>query len=173
MRLVTVPHSGTTWTRELLDGWGEEFTTHHAWETGFPHPWVAEDEIVCTARDPVLVEISALNRGRWVDFHLWETLEGWMGKKNVHFFRIDCPEDARDAEIRALAAFLDAELHGEVDWSPKNTSSDRLGLKKAYRSGEIPPELDRIWGYLTESAAAPRIQAMFRGLGYDLPWMSP
>ncbi len=88
----------------------------------------------------------------------------------MHFFRVDCPEDERDEEIRKLAEFCGVDVPEDVDWTPKNTSHDRLGLKERYAAGEEPHELRHVFRFLRENED---VQALFRDLGYELPWMDP
>ena len=176
LRLISVPHTGTVFTRYTLArmGWwdrtqqegtpeGRMYHSHHTDEEGYPVPFTADSRIVVPLRDPIMAEISRLNRGSGQPIEHWARIADWRNLENVHFFRVPPTQ----ADVDALAAFVGVE-GVKVDTTPHNTRPDRLGLKVPYAAGEVPEELERQFKWLQSRTD---VQALFRSQGYDLPWM--
>ena len=175
LRLVSHPHTGTVFTRYVLgmmglkdrrEG-GLDYLSHHNHE--FTRGLVLPDDarIVVPLRDPMLAACSRVNRGWGGTFKHWRFMTTLRGP---HFFRVEPPEGVkRSTELRKLAEFVRCPVPLGVDWSPRNGRNDVTGVKAAYKRGEIMPEVQDVWDWLRE---ADDVKAMFRGAGYELPWMT-
>ena len=173
LRLISVPHTGTVFTRYVLglmgltdhrnDGVG--YLSHHTYE--FDGPWLVLPEtarIIVPLRDPMLAECSRINRGFGADISDWDHIT----PLDAHFFRVQQPEGVSRADaVVGLAGFL-GKPAPDVDWTPKNARPDRRNVKSAYARGEITSELRPAWDWLRQSEPT---KALFRAQGYNLPWM--
>ncbi len=185
LRLISVSHTGTVYTRHVLASlgfydvtpgpWRPEmprgtpgarmYESHHTDIEGYPVPFEADGRIVVCVRDPILAEISRLNRqGSGQPVEHWARLADWRHLENVYWFRV--PPDQSDVD--GLAGFLGVESV-EVDVTPRNQRPDAHGLKGPYSRGEVPDQLRRQFEWLQGRTD---VQALFRGLGYELPWMT-
>lgn len=174
LRLVTMPHTGTVFTRYVLglmglfdrrEETGDDYLSHHTYE--FDYPWLVipdDARVIVPLRDPMLAECSRVNRGQGAHVSGWEHI---LRLRDPHFFRVPPPDSDTASELARLAAYVGAEPP-RVDWSPQNSRPDLTGVKSAYRRGEITPELAEAWDYLTHSEP---LNALFRAQGYRLPWM--
>ncbi len=133
--IVSVPHTGTQFTEQLLVGMGYDVRCAHVHSTHpaqNPKEWIERgDKVVIPWRDPELAQISSLNRGQdprplseFADLLLWSERE------NVHLFTVE-PDD-KDMELAHLEAFLEPVRPPVTDWAPVNTSEDVTGRKEAY-----------------------------------------
>lgn len=168
--LISIPHTGTHWLEALLEDMGLAVRRAHLLAPEV-ETWLTEPgPIVVPLRDPMMAAISCLNRDhpdlvwRMVGF---ARMAEWTTNDAVHFFRVDCPVDERRSELAALERFVGVPVPATVDWTPKGAHPDEKHLKAAYEKGRIPEALD---GAL-QIIADPVIVAMFRGFGYELPWM--
>ncbi len=191
--VVTVPHTGTIYTLDLLRDWGVEIERKHLENTdappyggerfgpGFPCPssdeWRAYPDthrVVCTLRDPMLAVISAINRGvpdRMISVDGWAVMAEWWERKiaSVHFFPI--PPTSRG--FLDLFNFLGLHKDGYLPpaTEARNTSEDRTGLLFAYRTlgCDVPgnPTFRRALDQLQET---PAVEALFADHGFELPW---
>lgn len=186
--LVTVPHTGTIFTQDILTELGFSSAIHHVkapqWEevdASVGNYWrdypERHDKIVCTLRDPIMAAISSLNRDEGIhDYgHMggWQVLADWhrFHIPNVFFFPVDCPIGERVHYIGRLAHFLNAAPISRMpSWKSKNSYADRLVLKEIYKEhGAVPEILQPTFDYLT---CMPAIKNLFLSYGYKLPWMT-
>lgn len=138
--VLSVPHTGTHWTIELLERMGCEVRHTHCTTVG--GGWVREGRrVVVPWRDPVLAKISELNR---VDRHrngyrypkvrpggVAAVAELARNAENVFLI----PVPASDAMTERLARWLGVEARSP-DPAPVNASADVTGLKARYAAGE-------------------------------------
>ncbi len=136
--IVSVPHTGTQFTQKILADMDLDVRCTHAHSTHplqDPNVWVEEGgKVVIPWRDPDLARISALNRGHEPrPLSEYADLLKWAERDNVHLFTVEPGSDeAKDAELLALQAFLGCEDAPETDWAPVNESEDVTGLKAAH-----------------------------------------
>lgn len=164
MRIVSAPHTGTVFTRDLLG------MSHH-WHFWFPgRDWLDVEglaangeRIVMPMRDPVLAFITFLNCG---DDELrvaeqFARMAECYALPGVHVFRVDAPD--QEHALADLSAFMGKPL----SWVPRNPETpDRTGYRAAYLRGEMPGPLQGFVDNLD-----PQVFAMLRALGYALFWM--
>lgn len=176
IRLVTVPHTGTFFTRGLLERMGVTHDHSHM------KLWTPEEEaywkdrpnhkswIVCTLLDPMEAHASAVNQSQQGIYHVeaWKILALWQGEPNVHFFSVDGPQNERVQNLKALADFAGAEVPS-TDWKPVNAMPDTLGIKADYRNGIIRPEIQGAFDALSRMDD---VKGLFDAHGYSLPWMN-
>lgn len=162
MRLVSVPHTGTVYTRHVLGlmgltderSGGEGYFSHHSYELPLQF---GDERIVVPLRDPMLAEISRINRG-WPAANIseWDAVLGLGG----HYFRVDRPD------YESLAGYVGAD---PVDGGPPlNVRRDYHSFKPRYAEGEIDQLLTPALEWLKTSDP---MKALFRAQGYDLLWM--
>lgn len=172
--LVTVPHSGMHFAEYVLQTLGVTEFEHETASRNGVHSYstyLRDYQVVVTLRDPVLCQCSTYNRGEYTWVWDWQIVAAWKDLPNVHFFRVDCPEGEREAEIAALAEFLAVRVE-PIDWTPRESAPDVTGMKGAY--GAAPPR--EALPYLLKPAVVglqnmPEVAALFREHGYDLLWM--
>ena len=136
--IVSIPHTGTQFTEQLLTEMGYEVRCTHVHSTHpaqDPQAWIdAGGLVVAPWRDPELVRISAENRGQVPrpesEFAM---LQAWADLPNVHLFNVE-PNgtEAKDTELSGLQNFLNSDTAPVTDWEPVNTSDDVTGQKAAY-----------------------------------------
>ena len=142
--IVSVPHTGTQFTEQILIGMGYDVRCTHVHSE---HPsqnasdWINEGgPVVIPWRDPELARISAQNR-RHVPRPLseFDQLIEWSILDNVHLFEVD-PGDEEDKafELQKLQTFLESDIEPETDWQPINESEDVTGLKAEFMEARGP-----------------------------------
>lgn len=166
-----MPHTGTVFTRELLDSWRVEHTSHHTDDLGYPLSYVSEGTpIVVPHRDPMLAEISRVNRGSGLPVKEWSKVSPWADRRkygHVHWFKV--PPGTVD--IANLAWFCDLDHIPRWGSAARNTWNDPDGLKQRYAKGDIDESLQPAFDWLRGAAD---VQDLFKWLGYnptDIPWM--
>ena len=191
--VVTVPHTGTIYTLDLLRRWGVQVERKHLENTsappygnerfgpGFPGPssdeWQTYPDhrrVICTLRDPMLAVISAINRrvpDRDISVDGWSVMAEWWEVQHlvdVHFFPIPPTGDG----LKALAKFAGAVCIGWMaPHAPTNTSEDRLGIKKAYIEGTIEIAHPTMQRAIEQLRDMPAVEELFAHHGFDsLPW---
>lgn len=179
MKLITMPHTGTVFTRYVLKCFGlrderentvGEYMSHHTneFDEGLT---VGEEQVVVPLRDPMLAEISRINRGWGMPVHHWDRLLPLFDLPDTHAFRVQLPSGVTKAdELGRLAEFLDWQSDlPHVDWTPRNARPGDPGrLKWKYSRGEIDEKLRPAWSWLR---GHPALAGVFRSHGYDLGWM--
>ena len=134
--IISIPHTGTQFTEQLLIDMGYEVRCTHVHATHpaqDPETWINEGGlIVIPWREPELVRISAENRGQVPrpESEFTQIIE-WSDLPNVHLFTVE-PGQAKDSELTKLQNFLDSDRVPVTDWLPVNTSDDVTGQKAAY-----------------------------------------
>jgi hypothetical protein len=166
LRLISVPHSGTVFTRYVLGEMGLEeptdYTSHHTDDLGYPISYFTDSLVVVPVRDPMLCEISRVNRGSGLPVQHWSRLAHQMDRSSVHWFRID----GTRSEVERLAGFLGKETP-DIDWRPRNEWNDVTGAKAMYKRGLVHEMVRPAWEWLQQSE---EVSALFSHLGYELPW---
>lgn len=197
--VVTVPHTGTIYTLNLLKRWGHEVERKHLENTDPPphggdrfgpdFPCASSDywdaypifhRVVCTLRDPMLAVISGINRGlpdRMISIDGWTVMADWWALggeyrcKSVHFFPIPPTLDG----LTSLARFVGAPfgwMH-EVELEPTNTHEDRTGIRGVYNDVGCGASANRTFRRcVAQLQERPEIEAMFADHGFDLPWFA-
>jgi len=181
IRVLSIPHSGTRFVKELLRGWGVEHRLRHTIE--IEADCIESDDggrwrAVVPHMDPMFTEISRARRegkgeygfGHEIDYPCalakqWLRLAKLRDNPNVHFFRV--PPDQTDVDGLAGFCGLDAAMPWHAKpvgvWPKENV------LKARYLRGDIDDELLPAWEWLKGS---PEMFDFFSWLGYDnLPWM--
>lgn len=136
--IVSIPHTGTKFTEQLLLDMGYEVRCTHVHATHplqNPESWIEEGgKVVIPWRDPELVRISAINRNQIPrPASEFDQLLEWANLDHVHIFEVEPGEiEAKDSELNKLQNFLDATDVPVTNWRPVNESEDVTGLKAAY-----------------------------------------
>lgn len=187
--LVTVPRTGTFFTRDLLDQMGAVYDDQHVqyydaevdeyWRDWPKRRW----HTVCTLRDPMRAHSSAIVHGAtdtsfgkraWA-VEAWKILASWMDAPNVLFFSVDGPVAGRDQELQALGDFLKlpapTSSWDPIDDNPVGGDPNVLRLlNEGYISGgTIHPDL---MGAFQALQNLPDVSALYAAHGYNLRWMS-
>lgn len=167
IRLVSVPHTGTVFTRGLLEQLGVEHTSHHTDElTRIVPPFPLDDPIVVPIRDPMLAEISRVKRGSGLPVKEWAKITDWRFKANVHWFEVP----AGPVQVAELAWFCGVKgfCFDDLDLEPKNIRPDHDGLLEGYLEGDLDPRLTPAWEWLR---SRDDVFQLFEYLGHFYPWM--
>ena len=156
VHVVSVPHTGTHFTLEVLRRSGVRWerrihTTQEGWQDSFA-PGV---RVVVPMRLLALVVASALNRGEPVRISDFNEIAK-LRTSDTHFFRVDCEDADRRAELDKLGDFLDCDM-ADVDWAPLNSRKDVLDLKG---------KCDVIDQLYSRAVSGAEIQAVLGELGY-------
>ncbi len=136
--IISVPHTGTQFTEQLLIDMGYEVRCTHVHATHpaqDPQTWIDEGGLVVAPwRDPELVRISAENRGQIPRPEIeFAALQAWADLPNVHLFEVEPGGmEAKDTELAKLQNFLNSDRAPVTDWEPLNTSADVTGQKARY-----------------------------------------
>lgn len=167
-RLISVPHTGTVFTRELLNALGVEHTSHHTDEFDLRAPIfdLNADKIVVPIRDPMLAEISRIKRGSGLPVQEWLKITDLAGRENVHWFEVPPTPTA----IAELAYFFDVHSfsYDDLDLAPKNVRPDHHDLLGGYLSGDLDEQLLHAYNWLRSTD---EVYALFEYLGLWFPWM--
>lgn len=177
--MVTVPHTGTMFTRKLID---EQMGVKGLESLHVPSPKEASEKrverqkkegtkFVVTLRDPVKMYASCRNRGQdpkmW--WHGWDFLTEELAEyEHVHFFVVDCNEDQRIPRLKALCEFMGVPAPVSVDWSATNTRFDKTGMAGLYLRGTPPQELQDV---IADLQAKPDLVALLKREGCTYPWL--
>lgn len=171
-----MPHTGTVFTRYVLECFGlkdkrahadGDYMSHHTNEF-WGHGIANEGKLIVPLRDPMLAEITRVRTGWGMPIEHWTLL----GDVDAHFLRVQPPGPwfSPPIETLLLAAYLEREEWPNVDWTPRNTRGPHL-MKEAYSKGIIPGNTRRAWDWLTQSEDAEPVHHIFETHGYELPWM--
>lgn len=174
-----MPHTGTVFTRYVLGRFAlrdkrecpvGEYMSYHTndLEAGLR---VGDDErVVVPLRDPMLAEISRVNRGWGMPVSHWDLLLPVLERERTHVLRVQLPPGVLVAdEVEALAEFLGRSVPDLVEWTPKNAQpGDPDRLKWKYSRGKIDNRLRPAFDWLSDH---PTLSGVFRSHGYDLEWM--
>lgn len=125
--LISLPYTGTRWMKRLLESWGIVPEIRHITKPDWRDYVARADKVVVMLRDRPARDASARSRpdaapvgdGEWADLY------ALCARPNAHAFRIDGPDEGRDEQITALAAFLGVGA-GPVDWSPVGHDDRRI-----------------------------------------------
>jgi len=115
VQIVSIPHTGTHFTRDLLLGHGIKITQFdHLDSVNFPYETF--EHIVAPVRPPKDVAHSWGRIGRRVDYG-WEDMWTKLSKVNGHFFFL---ED-KDVALQKLSDYVGVPLSS--DWERVNFSN--------------------------------------------------
>jgi hypothetical protein len=163
--LLTVPYTGTHFTRmllELVDARAQLFgkayvPTAHWLDENIAEDWdkIMQTKVLVTARDPYLSAIRSIKTGQEnpVAFiaDAWDVCFTAMDKMNYFIFDIGCAKQDRLSHAQNAIKFISIDLDlGQIDdyiddWTPENESVSEHKTKYL-ETGELPEGYD--WSML-------------------------
>ena len=146
--LLTVPFTGTTFTKALLQHSTAYIPDAHWTDSIVSEQWskIKLRKIIVTARDPYLCAIRYIKTNAKTPIEdaaaEWNTMLNKIKEVDHFVFNINCPESKRHEHAIALFKFVNADAPCKIDsfvhkWQAENVSSSEHKTRYL-ETGELP-----------------------------------